>query len=80
MTFPLRVFAIDREIFVGEAESVTLPSASGQIQILPNHAQMVSLLTEGDVLIKSLQGMQKIPIVSGVVEVKSDETIVLVNF
>ena len=80
MTFPLRIFAIDREIFVGDAETLILPSASGQIQILPHHAQMVSLLGEGDVLVKSPQGIQKIPISSGVVEVKENETIVLVNF
>jgi len=33
MTFPLRVFAIDREIFVGDANSLTVPIAGGTVEV-----------------------------------------------
>ncbi|MDP2641119.1 MAG: hypothetical protein Q8P39_01065 [Candidatus Yanofskybacteria bacterium] len=80
MTFPLRIFAIDREVFVGEAKAVTLPSITGQIQILPQHISLVSLLQEGNLRIDTEQGSREIPISGGVLEVRPEKTVILVNF
>lgn len=98
MVFPLRVFAIDREIFVGDAKSLTVPSVNGQLQILAEHTPLISLLREGDVVIESAdgptqpfdslrqdsgqaaQGILKIPIASGTLEVNDKEVVALVNF
>lgn len=81
MTFPLRVFAIDREIFVGDAKSITVPTTTGQIQILADHTPLVSILKEGEVVIETADGTtQKLPIASGTVEVTDKEVVCLVNF
>ena len=81
MTFPLRVFAIDREIFVGDANSLTVPSTTGQIQILPEHTSLISLLKEGEVIIEAADGaVSKLPIAGGTVEVTDKEVVALVNF
>ena len=81
MTFPLRVFAIDREIFVGDAQSLTVPSATGQLQILAEHTPLVSILKEGEIIIEAADGStQKLPIAGGTVEVKPNEVVALVNF
>ena len=81
MTFPLRVFAIDREIFVGDAESIIVPTPTGQIQILADHTPLVSILKEGEVIIEAADGStQKLPIASGTVEVTDTEVVALVNF
>lgn len=81
MTFPLRVFAIDREIFVGEAESLTVPGEKGQFQVLAGHTPLISALRAGDLLIQTADGItQKLPIASGTVEVTEQEVVALVNF
>lgn len=81
MTFPLLVFAIDRELFVGKAESIRVPGADGELQILAGHVPLVSQLREGDVIIQGEDGKEtKLPISSGVLEVKEKEVVVLVNF
>lgn len=81
MTFPLLVFAIDREIFVGKAESVSVPGVDGALQILADHVPLISQLKEGDMIIKGEDGMEKkLPILGGVLEVKEKEVVVLVNF
>ena len=81
MNFPLKVFAIDREIFVGEAKSITVPSSTGQIQILAEHTPLVSILKEGEIIIESADGTtQKLPISGGTVEVTDTEVVALVNF
>ena len=81
MTFPLLVFAIDREIFAGNAQSLTVPGADGELQILADHTPLIVTLREGDVKIEGEDGVtKKIPIAGGVVEVKSHEVVALVNF
>mgnify|MGYP001222283254 CR=1 FL=1 len=81
MTFPLLVFALDREIFVGQAKSVSVPGADGDLQVLADHAPLIAKLKEGDVIIQSEGGMEKkLPISGGVLEVKEKEVVVLVNF
>lgn len=66
---------------MGKAESVCVPGADGELQILAEHAPLIAQLKEGDVLIKTEDGTeQKLPITSGVLEVKENEVVVLVNF
>ena len=81
MTFPLRVFAIDREIFVGDAKSLTVPGANGQLQILADHTPFISILKEGEIIIEAADGsVQKLPIMGGTVEVTDKEVVCLLNF
>ena len=81
MAFPLRIFSIDREVFIGQVHSVTVPGASGQMQVLPDHTPLVSLLKEGDIIIEAEgQTEHKIPIHGGTIEVNSKEVVALVNF
>ena len=81
MTFPLLVFAIDREIFAGNAQSLFVPGADGELQILADHTPLIVQLREGDMRIEGEDGVtKKLPIAGGVVEVKPHEVVVLVNF
>ena len=75
MTFPLLVFAIDREIFTGKAKSLTVPGIDGELQILADHTPLICQLKEGDNGVTT-----KLPIAGGVVEVKEKEVVALVNF
>tara|TARA_Y100000310_G_scaffold335775_2_gene418659 strand:+ start:803 stop:1048 length:246 start_codon:yes stop_codon:yes gene_type:complete len=81
MTFQLLVFAVDREIYVGQAKSVTVPGAEGELQILADHTPVVAKLKEGDIRIEGADGTEKkLPIAGGILEVKPEEVVVLVNF
>ncbi|MBI1984500.1 MAG: hypothetical protein HYS60_00095 [Candidatus Wildermuthbacteria bacterium] len=81
MTFPLSIYSLDREIFLGQANSVTLPGSEGQLQVLAHHAPFISLLREGDMVLEDENGFRKnIPIAGGVVEVKQTQVVVLVDF
>ncbi|MBI4122806.1 MAG: hypothetical protein HY458_00380 [Parcubacteria group bacterium] len=80
-TFPLSILAIDREIFLGKAASLTLPTSQGQIQVLAGHAPLITFLQEGDVFIeKEDRASEKLPIAGGVLHVKGDMVMLLVNF
>ncbi len=67
----------DSTLFSGEAESITLPGAAGNFQILNNHAPIVSSLSKGNVVVKSAKGVDTIAISGGVVEASNNKVIVL---
>ena len=81
MIFPLSIYSLDRTIFEGKALALIVPSATGQLQILANHAPLIASLKEGDIAIeKEDNSRQTLPIAGGVVEVNHEEVVVLVNF
>lgn len=81
MTFPLSIFALDREIFVGNAKSITAPGVLGELQVLAGHVPFVTSLKQGMLNIeKEDKTTQKLPIEGGILEVKEKEVVVLVRF
>ena len=85
--FPLSINALDKNIFQGEAESLTLPGVDGELTILENHIPLVTPLKAGKLRFKSGnpstgsgQGKtQEFLIKGGVLEVSPSKVIVLVN-
>lgn len=62
-----------------EVTSVTLPTASGEITILPKHQSLLSLLVEGIVTYKSKEGNEALSIGGGYVQTDGSILRVLVS-
>ena len=62
-----RKIVIDRQV-----DSVTVPTAEGEITILPHHAHLFSLLVEGIVKIKSTGNEDDLAIGGGYLETNGD--------
>lgn len=90
----LEIVSPEEVLLSSEVTSVTVPGVEGSFQILDNHAPIVSILQEGDVKIDgnvALEGkIEKkfsrdqnnhliFPIKGGVVEMKDDKAIILVD-
>lgn len=69
----------DREIFAGEAESVTLPGSEGSFQILNMHAPIISTLGKGTIKVKTAEKEFLFQSQDGVVEVLQNKVIILVE-
>lgn len=67
----------DQEVFSGEAESVTVPGADGQFQILDMHAPIISTLDSGKIVVKSGGTETVFEAEGGVVEVLNNKIIIL---
>lgn len=80
MTFPLSIFSLNKEVFVGEAKSVSVPAISGRLQILPHHVPLVTPLKEGEVVIEQEDKKEVLPIAGGILEVNREEVVILANF
>ncbi len=74
----LTISKIDKVLFSGEALSVTVPGASGEMTILAHHMPLITTLKSGMITVKHTEGKpEEFPVVSGFIEVGKTETVIL---
>jgi F-type H+-transporting ATPase subunit epsilon len=75
----LEIVTPEKRVLDAEVDSVTVPTASGEAGILPQHAPLVSALKPG-VIAYSIKGTtDRIAVSGGFVEVNNDKVAVLVD-
>lgn len=62
-----------------QADSITVPSASGEITILPHHEHLLSLLQEGVITIRSKETEEYMAIGGGYVETDGKTVNIIVS-
>ncbi|HTH54495.1 MAG TPA: ATP synthase F1 subunit epsilon [Cyclobacteriaceae bacterium] len=75
----LEIITPEKKIFEGDVTIVTFPGADGSFQVMNDHAPLVSLLKDGEVVYKSKDSTQQVTITGGVVEVLKNKVIVLAD-
>lgn len=75
----LEIVTPERKVFDEEIDSVTVPSVSGEVGILTNHAPMISALRSGILTYAKGGTSGKILISGGFVEVSNNKVSVLAN-
>jgi F-type H+-transporting ATPase subunit epsilon len=74
----LDIITADKTLFSGEVEMVTLPGSDGSFQVQKNHTALVSSLTKGKVVVKSIEsGNESFDISGGIVEILNNKVVVL---
>jgi F-type H+-transporting ATPase subunit epsilon len=79
MTLIIKVISPGETVLDGTADEVILPSSTGQLGILTNHAPLTTVLDIGVLRFKTNNQWQAIALMGGVAEVEEDEVTVLVN-
>lgn len=75
----LEIVTPEHRVFDAEVDSVTVPTASGEVGILPNHASLVSALKPG-ILSYGVRGViEKLAVTGGFVEVSGNKVAVLAD-
>ncbi len=69
----------DRELFVGEVESVIAPGSEGELGILPHHAPLLTTLSYGVLRVRSQGRELQFVVAGGVMEVLPDRVTVLAD-
>jgi F-type H+-transporting ATPase subunit epsilon len=69
----LRIVSPEKVEYDGAVESVLVPGAMGQFEILTNHAPIISLLGEGEVIYAASDGKHSIVVAGGFVEVQKNK-------
>ena len=75
----LEIITPEKKIFEGDVTIVTFPGSDGSFQIMNDHAPLVSLLKDCQVIYKSKESTEQVTITGGVVEVLKNKVIVLAD-
>lgn len=75
----LEIVTPERKVVESEVDSVTVPTASGEVGILANHAPLISALKPGIVTILGKGTPEQLAIGGGFVEVSNNVVSVLTN-
>ncbi|MBS0017949.1 MAG: F0F1 ATP synthase subunit epsilon [Arthrospira sp. SH-MAG29] len=79
MTLTVRVIAPDQTVWDDTAQEVILPSTTGQLGILSDHAPLLTALAPGVMRVKAKNEWMTIALMEGFAEVQNNEITVLVN-
>jgi F-type H+-transporting ATPase subunit epsilon len=75
----LKLVTPAKTLFDQAVQSVVLPTESGQITVLPDHAPLVSILSPGELIVKTAQEEFPLAVAGGVVEVFENTLVVLAD-
>jgi F-type H+-transporting ATPase subunit epsilon len=75
----LEIVTPEKKVFDEAVDSVTVPTASGEAGILPNHAPLISALKPGILSYSNKGTVERLVVGAGFVEVSSDNVSVLTD-
>jgi len=75
--FPLTISSVDETYFEGDATSVTVPGSEGELTILRNHEQFVSVLKEGSIVVRCGEEIKTFRVDHGILEVHRNGAVIL---
>jgi F-type H+-transporting ATPase subunit epsilon len=73
----VEIITPDKQLFQGEASSVTVPGSDGLLGILDHHAPLISSLKKGTVKLTSAGTQKEFEVNGGVVEVLNNKVMIL---
>lgn len=79
MTLTVRVITPDKIVWDQTAQEIILPSSSGQLGILTDHAPLLTNLDIGVVRVRSDKEWKSIAVMGGFAEIEQNEVKILVN-
>ena len=75
----LEIVTPEKKVFDDSVDAVTVPTASGEAGILPNHAPLVSALKPGILSYTNKGSVERLAVSGGFVEVSADKVSVLTD-
>jgi F-type H+-transporting ATPase subunit epsilon len=79
MSLNVRVITPDKVVWDAMAEELILPSSTGQVGILTDHAPLLTALDIGVMRLKSDEGWTSIVLMEGFAEVEDNKVTILCN-
>ncbi|MHB9154253.1 MAG: ATP synthase F1 subunit epsilon, partial [Endomicrobiales bacterium] len=76
----LEILSPEGEVFKNTVREITLPTAQGEITVLPGHAPLFAKLGEGEIVIKAGGEVSFVCVTGGFLEVSAGRVNVLASF
>lgn len=77
MTYKFQLVTPERTVIDADVESVTCPTTTGQITILPQHAPLLTELSVGELIVHTADGKQVVSVVGGFLQIHANNTVVV---
>ena len=78
--FEIEILSPQGVLFKGNLSSATFPTASGVITVLPGHANLVTKLINGEIVINNSDGTKRFSVASGFIEIENNHVNVIAEF
>ncbi len=78
-TFTLTISRVDEQLFSGDAVSITLPGAKGQLTVLAHHEPIITLLKKGKITVQTNSDTEVYEIERGMCEISNNQVTILVQ-
>jgi F-type H+-transporting ATPase subunit epsilon len=75
----VKIITPERIVFEADADSITLPTQSGEITVLPNHIPLITVLKAGELIVREGGKEEAMAVSRGAAEISSKEVSVLVD-
>ncbi len=75
----VKVYAPFKVYFDGTATSISAVNDTGAFDILPQHHNFMTLLNEGEIVVRSDKGEDRVAVTRGIMHVKADEVVVFLD-
>lgn len=79
LTMHVKVYAPFKVYFDGTANSISAVNDTGPFDILPKHHNFMTLLSAGDIIVRSDEGEETVKITRGIMHVKADDVVVFLD-
>ena len=79
LSMHVKVYAPFKVYFDGTANSISAVNDTGPFDILPKHHNFMTLLSTGDIIVRSTEGEETIKITRGIMHVKADDVVVFLD-
>lgn len=79
LTMHVKVYAPFKVYFDGSASSISAVNDTGPFDILPKHHNFMTLLSTGEIIVRSEEGEEMIKITRGIMHVKADDVVVFLD-
>jgi F-type H+-transporting ATPase subunit epsilon len=67
----------ERVVYTDEVDSITIPTSTGEITVLPDHIPLISLLVPGELRVKKGNEEELMAVSGGFIEVRKDKVVIL---
>ena len=79
MKIKFKIVTPERIVYEDEIDQVTLPTADGEITVLPNHIPLISILVSGELDLRKGGEEIAMAVSGGMIEVRNNEMTILAD-
>lgn len=76
-TINFKIVTPEKVVYEDDVDSITIPTKSGEITILPNHAPLISALQAGEMIVKKEGAATYMAVTGGFLQVQANSKVII---